>query len=120
MTAGKPEVWTILTTGAAPATIAKSARNPPATFLVTSSVMTISMTTASGATFPNTDMCGTPRASLPIGRRIATGIGSGSRHGDGPGWKTNPGALLHFTTDAGLKSAEAGAGFQVPWLCDLC
>src|ERR1700693_100927 len=111
--AGKPGVWTNLTTGAAPATITKSAPNPPATSLVTLSATKISMTTANGATFPTTEMCGFPLASAPDVRRTATDTGCGSRRGDGPGWKTNPGALLHFTMGAGRKSAEAGAGSPV-------
>src|SRR5579864_2537942 len=58
--------------------------------------------------------------SPPDGRPTATDTGYGSRPGDGPGWKTNPGALLHFTTGAGPKSAEAGAGFRVLWYCGPC
>src|SRR5690348_9272632 len=102
-----------LTTGAAPVTTAKSAPNPHAMFPVMSSATTTSTTTVSGVTCPNTDTCGIPLVSKPDGRRTATAIGYGSRPGDGPGWKTNPGASLHFTTAAGPKSAEAGAGFRV-------
>src|ERR1700687_894041 len=114
MTAGKPDVSTNLTAGAAPATIVMNALNPPATFLVTSSATKTSMTTANGEACPITDMYGFPRASPWDGRPTGTVTGRGSRRGDGPGWKTNPGALLHFTMGAGPYSAEAGAGFRVP------
>src|SRR5271166_5921527 len=96
---------TNLTAGATPATIAKSARNPLATFLATSSATTTSMTTANGETCPITDTRGSPIAWRPDGRPIATATGRGLRPGDGPGSRTSPGALLHFTTDAGRKSA---------------
>src|SRR5258708_29077181 len=101
---GKPEVWTNLTGGAAPATTAKSARNPHVTSLATSLAMMISTTMANGETCPNTDTCGIPPASPQGGRRTATDIGRGSLRGDGRGSRTNPGALLHFTTGAGQKS----------------
>src|SRR4029077_10344158 len=120
MTAGKPGAWTNLTPGAAVETIARNTQNPLATVPATSLVAMILMTTGNGETSPITDTFGFPLTLSPDGRRTVMDIGYGSLPGDGPGSKTNLGGLLHFTTGAGPKWAEAGAGSQVQWWCGLC
>src|ERR1700722_9031572 len=112
--ADRQEIRTNLIVGLAPATITKSAPHPRSTFLETSLGMTIWTITVIGGTCPITDMFGFQIALTPDGRRIAMGIGPGSRPGDGPGWKTNPGALLHFIMAGGPKSMGVSAGFRAP------
>src|SRR5579863_5253339 len=111
MTAGESGASTNLTAGDNPATTAKSAPNLPATCLVTSSVTTTSTITVIGGTCRIMATSGFLLASPPDGRPTASDIGYGWRRGDGPGSKMSRGVLLHFTTGAGRKSVEVGAGF---------
>src|SRR5581483_2262654 len=78
-----------------------------------------STTTERGARFLTTARSGTPPLWTSAGRLIATVTGAGSRHGAGRGLTTRRGASRHFTMVAGLSSADAGAGVQVPFMRGL-
>src|SRR6266436_9989510 len=107
-----PRARTDSTTGPVLVTIAKSMLSQPNTFLATLSATKTLMNMASGEAFPNMGPCGFRGVSQRAGHPIASDTGCGSRHGVGPGWKMNRGALRPFTTAVGPKSAEAGAGCQ--------
>src|SRR6478735_15350 len=97
----KPAAWTTLTAGAARVTIAKNARNPRVTSREMSLAMTIWMIMVNGVVCRTTGPSGFPLALLLGGRRTASDIGPGSHPGVGPGSKTSPGVLPHFTTGVG-------------------
>src|ERR1700728_4203277 len=65
------------------------------------SALTISMTTAIGATIPVTDTSGFPTEWKADGRLITLATGFGFLRGDGLGWMILRGAMLHSTTDVG-------------------
>src|SRR5229473_646217 len=68
------------------------------------------MNTAPGVMFLNTGTCGFRAALMPVGRHIATAIGSGFPHGDGPGLKTSRGDTLRSTMAAGSTTTISGDG----------
>src|ERR1700728_3153614 len=49
------------------------------------------------------------------GLLIVKGTGPGLIPGDGPGWTTNLGAMLPFTTAAGCRWTDAGVGCRDRW-----
>src|SRR5215472_5135048 len=74
----------------------------------------ISMATAVGSTFQDTETFGS-RTSKLTGRHIRLAAGFGNRTTVGPGFLTNPGDGLLITMGVGFSIAEAGAGGP-----DLC
>ena len=65
------------------------------------SALTISMTTATGATIANYGHVWFPTGLKPVGRPITKAIGTGFLPGDGPGSMTLRGATRPSITDAG-------------------
>src|SRR6266478_4085331 len=117
MTSGSFPDLTASTAGLLIAMTARTAPTLPTMFHARQPDMKTSTNTAIGAMWPATAHAGDREQWSWDGRPIASGTGCGFHRGDGRGWKTRLGGLLHFTMAAGHLSRAGGSGFLGPWWC---
>ena len=107
------------TSGALPATAARTSPSRPATSPAKSPVMRTWINTVPGPISPVMAMSGCRTASLPVGHLTAMATGPGSLLGAGRGSTMRRGASRHITTAAGPRSATVGAGSRARAACLL-